>query len=401
MTAAVVTGLGIVAPNGIGTAQHWASTLDGFGAIGPVSRFDAGGYPCRLAGEVRDFVADEHIPSRLLPQTDHMTRLAMTAADAAITDAGLDITKQPEFSTGVITANAYGGFEFGHHELENLWRHGPSHVSAYQSFAWFYAVNTGQISIRHGLRGPSGVLVTDQAGGLDAVAQARRQIRRGTSTILTGGCDSAICPWGWVALMAGRRMSPEPDPAKAYVPFDRRASGYVAGEGGAILVLEDEATAHERGATVYGRIAGCAATFDPKFRPESLSRAITAALADAGQSPSDVDAVFADGAGSPDLDRSEAAAISAVFGRRGVPVTVPKTMLGRLAAGAGALDLAVALLALRDGIIPPTINVTDPDEDLGLDLVLGTPRRAALGTVLVIARGAGGFHSVMVARHTP
>jgi act minimal PKS chain-length factor (CLF/KS beta) len=273
-------------------------------------------------------------------------------------------------------------------------------VSAYQSFAWFYAVNSGQISIRSGLRGPSGVLVSDQAGGLDVLAQARRLIRKGARAIVSGGVDGSICPWGWVAQLASDRLSTSDDPDAAYLPFDRRASGYVPGEGGALLVVEDEASARERGARSYGQIAGYGATFDPRpgsGRPPGLRRAIELALADAGLGASDVDVVFADAAASADLDRIEAEALAAVFGRHGVPVTAPKTNTGRLYSGAASLDVAAALLALRDGVVPPTTNVTAADEH-GIDLVCGAPRSMPLRTALVLARGHGGFNSALLVR---
>ncbi len=327
-----------------------------------------------------------------------MTRLALVAADWALADAGVDPGGWPEYSMGVITAASSGGFEFGQRELQNLWLKGGSHVSAYQSFAWFYAVNTGQISIRNGLRGPSGVLVSDQAGGLDAVAQARRQIRKGTRLIVTGGVDASICPWGWVGQLAGRRMSTEDDPARGYRPFGAAAAGYVPGEGGALLVLEDAESARSRGATVYGEIVGYAATFDPapgSGREPGLRRAVELALDDGGLTPGDIDAVFADAAALPELDRIEADAIKAVFGTRGVPVTAPKTMTGRLLSGAGALDLAAALLSLRDQLIPPTVNVS-PAAEYELDVVLAEPRAARVDAALVLARGYGGFNSAMV-----
>ncbi|MFF4501944.1 ketosynthase chain-length factor [Streptomyces sp. NPDC001401] len=398
---AVFTGVGVTAPNGLGRDRWWQATLAGQSGIRPVSRFDATGYPARLAGEVPGFEAAEHIPGRLLPQTDHMTRLALTAADEAIADSGLDPDAEPEFAAGVVTAASAGGFEFGQRELQALWGKGSRYVSAYQSFAWFYAVNTGQISIRHGMRGPSGVIVSEQAGGLDAVAQARRQLRKGSRLIVTGGVDGAICPWGWAALLAGGRMSTAGDPARAFLPFDAAASGQVAGEGGAILVLEDAATARARGARPYGALAGYAATFDP--RPGSggepgLRRAAEAALADAGLTAREVDVVFADAAGVPELDRAEAEALCALFGPRGVPVSVPKTMTGRLAAGGASLDLAAALLALRDGVVPPAAHITGDGlpEHLSLDLVTGTPRELPLRTALVLARGQGGFNAAAV-----
>ncbi|GIH44831.1 act minimal PKS chain-length factor (CLF/KS beta) [Microbispora rosea] len=400
-TSVIVTGFGVTAPNGLGTRDYWSATLAGRSGIDRVSRFDAGRYPSRLAGEVSAFVAADHLPSRLLPQTDHMTRLALVAADLALADANVSSGDADSYGMGVVTASSAGGFEFGQRELQNLWRHGSRHVSAYQSFAWFYAVNTGQISIRHGMRGPSGVVVTDQAGGLDTVAQARRLIRKGTGLVLAGGVDGSICPWGWVAQMAGGRLSRCDDPRLAYLPFDARAAGHVPGEGGAILVLEDAEAAARRGAGPgYGEIAGYGTAFDP--RPGSggapaLPRAMELAVRDAGLSPGDIDVVFADGAAVPALDRIEADAITAMFGAGRVPVTVPKTMTGRLYAGGAALDLATALLCLRDGVIPPTINVT-PEAAYGLDLVTRRPRTAPVRTALIVARGEGGFNSAMVVR---
>lgn len=180
MTAPVlVTGIGVAAPNGLGVDDYWAATLRGESGIGRLTRFDPLSYPSQLGGEVPGFVAEDHLPSRLIPQTDHMTRLALVAADWALADSAADLAGIPELDRGVVTAATAGGFEFGQRELQNLWGKGSKYVSAYQSFAWFYAVNTGQIGIRHGMRGASGVVVADHAGGLDAIAQARRKLRRG------------------------------------------------------------------------------------------------------------------------------------------------------------------------------------------------------------------------------
>lgn len=397
-TTVVVTGLGVAAPNGLGTRDYWEAACGAKSGIGRITRFDPTPYPSRLAGEVPGFAAEDHLPGRLLPQTDHMTRMALVAADWSLADAGIDPQEQPAFDMGVVTASSSGGFEFGQNELRKLWGQGNRYVSAYQSFAWFYAVNSGQISIRNGMKGPSGVVVSDQAGGLDAVAQARRQIRKGTPLVVSGAVDASICPWGWVAQLAGGRLSRSDEPDRAYLPFDSEAAGHVPGEGGAILVLEAAEAARARGARAYGRIAGYGATMDPKpgsGRAPGLRKAIALALADAGASPSDVDVVFADAAATPELDRTEAEAINAVFGIRGVPVTAPKTMTGRLYSGAAPLDLASALLAIGDGLIPPTINV-EPVVGYGLDLVTGRPRAAEVRTALVLARGQGGFNSAMV-----
>nr|APD71646.1 type II polyketide synthase 1 [Streptomyces sp.] len=399
-TAAVVTGVGITAPNGLGAEDYWKATLAGESGLGPVTRFDASQYPSRIAGEVPGYVAEDHIPSRLIPQTDHMTRLALTATDWALADAGIDTSELPEYGIGVVTSASGGAVEFGQRELENLWSKGKEYVSAYQSFAWFYAVNTGQISIRHKLRGPSGVLLTEQAGGIDAIGHARRQLRKGFPAVISGGVDAAICPWGWVPQIASGLMSTAEDPQRAYLPFSAQARGYVPGEGGAILLLEDAESARRRGARqIYGEIAGYAATLDPApgtGRPPGLRRAAEGALADAGLTPGDIDVVFADAAGVPELDRAEAEAITAVFGPLAVPVTAPKTMTGRLLAGGASLDAATALLALRDGVVPPTVNVT-ADPAHRLDLVTEA-REANLRTALVLARGHGGFNAALVVR---
>ncbi|MES9592732.1 ketosynthase chain-length factor [Streptomyces sp. NPDC094045] len=397
---AAVTGIGVVAPGGVGTERWWAAVLRGENAIGPVTRFDASGYPASLAGEVTGFVDEDHVASRLLPQTDRVTRLSLAAAAEALDDAGLDPARLPDYAVGVVTANGTGGFEFGQRELQALWSKGSRHVGAYQSFAWFYAANSGQISIRHGLRGPSGVIVSEQAGGLDAVAQARRQLRKGIRAVVTGGVDSALCPWGWTAQLADGGLSTGDDPDRAYLPFDAEASGHVPGEGGALLVLEDGDAARGRGATVHGTIAGCAATFDPApgAGAPRLRAAAELALADAGIAPGEVDVVFADAAGERNADRAEAEALAALFGAYGVPVTAPKSMTGRLSAGGSALDLAAALLALRDQVIPPTTGTARAADDCPVDLVTGGPRPAVLRTALVLARGRGGFNAATVVR---
>lgn len=403
MTAAVVTGIGVAAPNGLGKDSFWTATLRGQSGLRPVRRFDAGRYPSRLGGEIADFEPTDYLAGRLIPQTDRMTQLALAASDWALADAGVTSGTYDTAEMGVATSGASGGLEYGQRELDNLWGQGPEHVSVYMSFAWFYAVNSGQISIRHGMRGPAGVMISDQAGGLDVLAQARRNIRKGARLILSGGVDSSFCPYGWVSRMSSGTLSTSDDPARAYLPFDEHAQGHVPGEGGAILVVEDAATAQARGARPYGEIAGYGATFDAAPRHgggHGLRRAIEAALADAGTAPEDIGVVFADGSGTPAADRDEAQTIAAVFGPGAVPVTVPKTMTGRMNSGGAPADLACALLALCDGTIPPTINVRTIAPGYDLDLVIGEPRPAQPKAALVLARGQGGFNSAIVLRAT-
>lgn len=397
----VITGIGIAAPGGLGTERYWKSLLTGENGIAEVTRFDASRYPSRLAGQVEGFEASTHLPSRLLPQTDISTRYALVAADWALADAKLGPDSGIEdYDLGVVTSTAQGGFDFTHREFHKLWSQGPEYVSVYESFAWFYAVNTGQISIRNAMRGPSAALVGEQAGGLDAIGHARRTVRRGTRLVLSGGVDSALDPWGYASQLAGGLVSTVTDPQRAYLPFDTDASGYVPGEGGAILILEDADSARARGTEqVYGEIAGYAATFDPapgSDRPPALLRAAQLALAEAGLTPADISVVFADGAGVPELDRAEAEAIGRLFGPRGVPVTAPKAFTGRLSAGGGPADLAAASLALRDQVIPATGHTSRVPNEYALDLVTGEPRDTTLSSALVLARGRHGFNSAVV-----
>lgn len=398
---AVVTGLGIVAPTGVTVEQYWANTLAGKSAIRPIERFDASGYPTKLAGEITDFKPTDHLSSRMIVQTDRWTQLALYATSAALRDAEMDPaqTKIDEYEMAVVTASSSAGNEFGQHELGRLWSKGPEHVTAYQSIAWFYAATTGEISISFGMRGPCGVLVTEQAGGLDALAQARRVLETEARLVVSGGTEAPLSPYAVVCQQSTGMLSTAEDPRHAYLPFDRNANGYVLGEGGAILILEEEHSARSRCAPrIYGALLGCASTFDPppgSDREPTLRRAAELALADAGVDPADIDVVFADAAGVRELDRREATVIRDLFGTNGVPVTAPKTMTGRLSSGAGALDVATSLLSIRDGIIPPSTG-TRPIQEYGLDLVVDEPRTADVHLALVLARGFGGFNSAAV-----
>ncbi|WP_326944846.1 ketosynthase chain-length factor [Amycolatopsis sp. NBC_01307] len=394
----VVTGIGVVAPTGIGATAHWEAVLAGKSGIARIDRFDASGYPVRHAGQVPGFSAKERIPGRLIPQTDHWTHLGLAAAADALADAALDPAGVPEFEMAVVTSSSSGGTEFGQHEMERLYQNGPSWVGAYQSIAWFYAATTGQISIRHGMRGPCGVLACEQAGGLDVLGQARRLIRGGSRVVVSGGTDASLCPYGLVAQLSAGGLSTVDDPARAYLPFDVEASGHLPGEGGAILIAESAESARERGVEAYGVIAGYAAGFDPppgSDRPPVLRRTIARALADAGVTPSEVDVVFADASGVPAADLIEARALVETFGPGSVPVTAPKTLTGRLYGGGAALDVATALLAMRAGIVPHTVGPERLAPGCDLDLVT-RPRDADLRTALVLARGHGGFTAALV-----
>ncbi|WP_410601161.1 ketosynthase chain-length factor [Amycolatopsis sp. lyj-90] len=401
-TDPVVTGIGVAAPTGIGAEAHWQAVLAGKSGIGRITRFDSTSYPVRLAGQVPGFVAAERIPNRLVPQTDHWTHLGLAATEEALADAVIDPALLPEYEMAVLTASSSGGAEFGQREMEKLYTSGPSWVGAYQAIAWFYAASAGQVSIRYGIKGPCGVLCCEQAGGLDVLGQGRRLIRSGTRVVVAGGTDASMSPYGFTTQLSNGLMSKVDNPVRAYLPFDVDASGYLPGEGGAMLIVEDAGSAAGRDiGPGYGTIAGYAAGFDPppaSPRPSSLGATLRRALDDAKVDASEVDVVFADGAGVAEGDAAEAAAITETFGPRGVPVSVPKMLTGRLYGGGASLDVATALLALRDNVIPHTGSPIRQAPEFEIALVQHQPREVPLRTAVVLARGFGGFNAAIVLR---
>ena len=399
----MVTGLGVVAPSGVGADAFWKATRQGVSVLGRIDREGCDGYPLRVAGEVRDFEADAAIDGRFLVQTDRFTHYAMAAADLAVADAGFTPDENAPFGVGVVTAAGSGGGEFGQRELQQLWGEGPHFVGPYQSIAWFYAASTGQISIRGGFKGPCAVVASDEAGGLDALAHAARSIRRGTDAVVVGAAEAPLAPYSMVCQLGYRELSLSDDPARAYLPFSAAASGFVPAEGGAMLMVEDEGAALRRGAKVRAVLAGHGATFTGASRweesREGLVRAIRVALDEARCSPEEIDVVFADALGVPAADRAEALALADALGpyAERVPVTAPKAGIGRAYCGAPVLDVAAAVLAMEDGVLPPTPNVTEVCHDLAL--VTGRARPAELRTALVLSRGLMGSNAAVVIRH--
>ncbi|MFG2792766.1 ketosynthase chain-length factor [Streptomyces sp. NPDC048419] len=399
---AAVTGIGVIAPNGAGTETFWKATREGIAVLDKVTREGCQDLPLKVAGEVRDFDPSAAVEERFLVQTDRFTHFAMAAADLALADArlGRTLTDDAPFSVGVVTAAGSGGGEFGQRELQQLWGKGSRFVGPYQSIAWFYAASTGQISIRRGFKGPCSVVASDEAGGLDALAHAARAVRRGTDVIVAGSTEAPLAPYSMVCQLGYDELSTADDPTRAYRPFTSAACGFVPAEGGAMLVVEDEDTARERGARVQAVIAGHAATYTGascwKESRHGLAHAMRGALDEAGCAPEEIDVVFADALGVPEADRAEALAIADVLGSR-VPVTAPKTGIGRGYGAAPVLDAAAAVLAMEHGLIPPTPNVFDICHDL--DLVTGRARTAELRTALVLSRGLMGSNSALVLRH--
>ncbi|XMA36073.1 ketosynthase chain-length factor [Streptomyces albogriseolus] len=399
---AAVTGIGVVAPGGLGTDAYWKSVREGLGVLDLITREGCEHLPLRVAGEVRSFDPAALIEDRFLVQTDRFSHFAMAAAALALDDAGLGGEPADPYSVGVVTAAGSGGGEFGQRELQKLWGKGSKFVGPYQSIAWFYAASTGQISIRGGLKGPCGVVASDEAGGLDSLAHAARAVRRGTDVMVVGAAEAPLAPYSMVCQLGYPELSTLDDPDRAYRPFTEKACGFVPAEGGALLVVEDEERARERGVPVRGVVAGHSATFTGASRwaesREGLAHAITGALDDAGVAPEEIDVVFADALGVPEADRAEALAIADALGAHGtrVPVTAPKTGYGRAYCGAPVLDTVAALLAMEHGLVPPTPNVFDICHDI--DLVTSHARPAELRTALVLSRGLMGSNAALVVR---
>ncbi|WP_255947347.1 beta-ketoacyl synthase N-terminal-like domain-containing protein [Streptomyces odontomachi] len=401
---AVITGIGVVAPNGMSTETFWKSTVEGISVLDRISREGCGELPLAVAGEVRGFAPDALIEERFLVQTDRFSHFAMVAAQAALDDAGLSgAGRRDPFAMGVLTAAGSGGGEFGQRELQRLWGTGPRSVGPYQSIAWFYAASTGQISIRGGFKGPCGVVASDEAGGLDALGHAAAAIeRQDCDALVVGATEAPLAPYSMVCQLGYPSLSRGTDPTRAYRPFTPAACGFVPAEGGAMLVVEDARSARERGVRPRAELAGYAAAFTAADRWEDaadgLAHAVRGALTQAGCAPEEIDVVFADALGVPEADRAEARGLADALGPHSlrVPVAAPKTGIGRAYCGAPVLDVAAAVLAMEHGLVPPAPNVFDICHDL--DVVTCRARPATLTTALVVSRGLMGCHAALVIR---
>ena len=401
----VITGVGIVAPSGTSTEEHWKTVVHGDSKVGPITAFDPAPYATRLAGQVDGFDPEDHMERRLIVQTDRWTQLAFAAARAAFADAALDPAGLDPATSTATLASSSGGNQFGQGELQRLWSRPARTVGAYQSIAWFYAATVGQLSIHYQLKGPSCVLVAESAGGLDSLAHAARSIRRGAKVVLAGGVEAPLGPYALACQQRSGWLSTGTDPATAYRPFDAAASGYLPGEGGAVFVCEELEHALSRGASViYGEVAGWGATHDgqPTRRdsagsPEQYARAMRLALGRASLDPAEVGLIIPDALAVPAYDISESTALRSVFGAAMPPVTTHKPLTGRLYQGGAALDVATAVTALRNKTVPPSTPVTSPAP--GCELNFATSQQPAAGAAaLIAARGFDGFNSALALR---
>lgn len=397
----VVTGLGVVAPNGIGREAFWRSSLAGTRAVGPITRFDAGRYACGVAGQVDDFDAEAFVPAKVVRQTDRSVHMAMAACELAMADAGLDVNAEDPEEVGMVFSNIFGGMEFAEPELYLRTFCGPERISAYQAIAWFYAAAQGQWSIGKGLLGYAKTLVGDRAGGLQAIGWAAQAIRAGECTVaFAGGFEAPLAPYAFLCHQSSGLLSPRRDPARAYRPFDRDRSGLVLGEGSGMVILETLEHARARGAPIYAEIAGFGSAFGREDDGEALVRASRAALADARMAPADIALVAAEGVATGAADVAESDALGVLFADvdRPPPVTVPKALTGHTLAAAGALDVIWSALMMREGVILPTPGLDDPDPECGIDFVRDVARPARIDAVLCTARGTGGIGTGLVLR---
>ena len=388
-----ISGAGVSSPHGSTLSKLWLGALRGNTVIDKVSSFDITPYRSKLCGKVNDFCVED-VPGKLRPRTDRSTQLALVAAKNALENASVNYLLADPYCRSIVTANSAGGYAFGEKELRNLYQKGPAYVSTAQSYAWFYAVNTGQLSIRYGFKGRCSTLVADSAGGLDAIWEGTRLVENGQELVLTGAVESFLSPLAWVSLESTGRMREHSHPEESYLPFDERAKGFVPAEGGAYLVLSAERPISKPGNAIRISGHGKSMTINEEGH-QSLVRAIHMALDKANLKPQDIDVVFADGSGIAAEDIQEAKAINKVFGAQSVPVTAPKAGFGRAGSGMGALDTVLAAFTLKTKTIPPTQGVI-PKPQYELDIVTRRRRVSTARHALVIARGMPIFNSALI-----
>lgn len=402
----VVTGLGVVAPNGIGSKSFWQSCLQGISGIKPLQRFPAEDLPIRFAGEVPAFVAESYLERKFVRRTDRVTHFARVAVEEALRDARLDLAREDPRRVGVVIANTLGGVEFVVKQIEALYTQGPRAMSAYTATAWLQVANVGQVALYHGLQGYSKTPVSDTVGGLEAMTLAASAIRRGVADImLSGGSEALLHPFFLLIFGHSGLSAPGNDP-RAYRPFDSRANGLVLAEGAGICILEEYEHARQRHAPIYGEILGSSSTHDACSPLQASSdstyyaRAMQLALRDARLQPEEIDYFHLDGRASPAADLAESAALRSVFGTRvaELPASVPRTMTGHAYAATGAWDTIATLLTLRHQQIAPTVNCEQPDPRHQLNLVRDQARPFTGSTALVGGRGLSGSNIVLALR---
>lgn len=405
---AVITGVGVVTPAGIGVNSFWEGVSSGRSFISPLTRFDPTRFASKMAGVVPDFNAIEYIDPRIVAQTDRWTHFDLTSAHEALSQAGLDIKQEDPARVGAVFAAGTGGNAFGQQQLHLCWEKGPRYVSAYESIAWFYAASIGQVSIRHGIRGYGRNICAEAAGGLIALAHAAKIIDQGMcDVVIAGGSEASVAPYAFACHQASGLISTDTTPYP-YRPFDVSRSGPIIGEGGAVFCIESKEHAQQRGATILGEIVGGGQTFDgqmsrkPASDGKEYARALKQAITTARLRPSEIDWIICDGLGTQEGDIAESRALQQVFANAlpGIPASAPKSMFGRLFNGASTVDVAMALLGMKHNAVLPTVGSEQQDPSCPLDIVPNQARSWNLQNVLIGARGFGGFNAALIVRRS-
>ncbi len=405
MDKIAVTGIGIVAPSGIGKRQFWANIKSARSFIKEITRFEASKYPAHIAGQIDDLEKYSHISERLAKKIDAFSHMALIAAEMALQDSGIDIKKEDPNLVGIFLGNAIGGWLYAETELRDLYIEGREGVSPYMASAWFPAAPQGQVSIYYGIKGFSKTVVADRASSLMALGYARKVLAKNKlDMILAGGMEAPVTPYALLCCNTyGALSKNNSSPKSAYRPFDKSRDGCVIGEGAGIVVMESIRRAKERKVNIQALISGYAATCDGVDRIDcapdgvELARAISNALADAKIQPADIDFISLDGLASSLWDDSEIKALKIIFKEnlRNIPVSCPKSMFGNLLGASGAVDLITTILAMENNLVPPTVNLDNPAIE-GLNYIGKEPKEKKINKALIISRGRGGINSVLV-----
>jgi 3-oxoacyl-[acyl-carrier-protein] synthase II len=400
----VVTGIGMVTPLGNTTELTFSSLVRGCSGITPISRFDASSLPCRIAGELKSFDPFQYLPPKEVHKTDPVIHSALAAALMAVDDARLAISRSERI--GVLIGSGRGGVSTSERNMAALHERGPRAVSPFYAPMSLVNMASGYVAMRLGARGPCLDVSTACATGTHALGEAMKIIqRRDADVMLAGGAEAALTLLVLAGFCRAKALSLRNDvPEKASRPFDAGRDGFVLSEGAGVLVLEDLGHAERRNAPVYAELAGYGLSADafhytrPDPEADGPSRAMAHALSDAGMRPDQIDYVNAHGTATRSNDRIETLAIKKTFQSHAAKLAVSssKSMLGHMLGAAGAVEAGITAIALRDGIIPPTINRETPDPDCDLDYVPNHARRQQINAALSNSLGFGGINAALL-----
>ena len=402
----VVTGLGVLAPNGNDPVAYWDALTNGRSGIGPITRFDTTGQKVTIAGEVKGFDPESCLDRKEVRRNDAFVQYGVHAATQAFADAGLDMDRLRSERVGVIFGSGIGGIGTLEHQHSVLSERGPGRLSPFFVPMIISDMSAGMISIKLGARGPNYTTVSACASAAHAIGEAGRKIQYGDADVMvTGGTEAAVTPLSVAGFAAARALSVRNDePRRASRPFDADRAGFVLGEGAGALVLEEYEHARRRGADIYGEFRGLGFTADAYHitdmapQGEGGARAMRLALEDARLDPGGIGYVNAHGTSTVVGDPQETAALKGVFGDRaeGLAVSSTKSMTGHLLGAAGAVESIACLLALKHGVLPPTINYETPDPACDLDYVANEAREVQVDGVMNNSFGFGGHNAALV-----